>query len=460
MAETDVLVVASPDDEEALSVSTFASDGYDVLEVTDATAAVARLDGERPGCLVVHARADWTAVFERAAASDPPIPVVLVVDGDGDAATAVVGAVEWGVVTTPDDILVGVEEALEADARLRERYRASEQLASFFEHSPDPTLEYEFADGEPVIRAVNRAFVETFGYDREGVVGRPMNDVLVPPEKTDEATHLDERVAAGEEVTAEVRRETADGQQAFLFKNIPVDVADGGLDGYGIYVDISAQKARERRLQEQNDRLNDFASVVTHDLRGPMGVLKNHLDIARHTGDIEHVEQAGDALERMDEFVRDLLQLAREGEDLTGLEPVSLAETAETAWNHVATGDAGLALADNRHLLADSGRLTQLLENLYINAVQHNDGDVTLTVGATDDGQGFFVADDGRGIPQEERNQVFKSGYTTDDGTGYGLTIVRQVASAHGWDVAIAASDDGGARFEFRDVAFADERDA
>ena len=63
---------------------------------------------------------------------------------------------------------------------------------------------------------------------------------------------------------------------------------------------------------------------------------------------------------------------------------------------------------------------------------------------------GFAVADDGPGIPADDRDRVFESGYTTGDGTGLGLAIVKTIAEAHGWTVSVTESDAGGARFVVR----------
>jgi len=95
----------------------------------------------------------------------------------------------------------------------------------------------------------------------------------------------------------------------------------------------------------------------------------------------------------------------------------------------------------------------ELFENLFRNAIEHNDGTVTLTVGQLDstDGDGFFVADDGSGIPADQRDRIFDHGYTMDDeSTGFGLSIVADIVDAHDWDITVAESEGGGARFEIR----------
>jgi signal transduction histidine kinase len=74
-----------------------------------------------------------------------------------------------------------------------------------------------------------------------------------------------------------------------------------------------------------------------------------------------------------------------------------------------------------------------------------------VTVGDLDGG--FYVEDDGPGVPEDDRESVFTAGYSTaDDGTGFGLSIVKQVTDAHGWSIALTESGAGGARFEITGV--------
>ena len=99
----------------------------------------------------------------------------------------------------------------------------------------------------------------------------------------------------------------------------------------------------------------------------------------------------------------------------------------------------------------DASRVQELFGNLFRNAREHAGADATIRVGPLQDG--FYVEDDGPGIPPDKRDDVLQSGFTTSaEGTGFGLTIVSQIADAHDWNIDITAGQDGGARFEFHGV--------
>ncbi|WP_318570762.1 ATP-binding protein [Salinigranum marinum] len=236
---------------------------------------------------------------------------------------------------------------------------------------------------------------------------------------------------------------------------------------------VSVDLARRRttdRLRRQNAQLEQFAAVVSHDLRNPINVIEGSLELAAETGDAEHFARAQRAIDRMDRLVDDLLSLARAGETIDDPEPVSLSAVADRAWRTTETDGATLVVDADRTVVADESRLRQLFANLFRNSVEHGSTSSRPSADATDgseDGDesdgvtvrvepladGFAVVDDGPGIPAGEREQVFESGYSTaEDGTGFGLSIVAQVAEAHGWNVSLRDGDGGGARFEFTGV--------
>ena len=208
---------------------------------------------------------------------------------------------------------------------------------------------------------------------------------------------------------------------------------------------------QEAELRRQNERLEKFASVVSHDLRNPLNVAMARVDIMGDEFQSDHLETTGDALDRMERLIEDLLTLARQGKTIDELGVVSLGAIAEDCWQSVETAEAELVVDTDARIRADRSRLQQLLGNLVRNAIEHGSDDVTITIGTVEGG--FYVADDGPGIPADEREQVFDVGYTTsEEGTGFGLMIVEGIVDAHGWTVRVTDSETGGARVEITGV--------
>ncbi|MDT3433741.1 PAS domain S-box protein [Haloarcula sp. 1CSR25-25] len=233
----------------------------------------------------------------------------------------------------------------------------------------------------------------------------------------------------------------------------------------GIDRDITERKRREQELEDTNERLEEFTSIVSHDLRNPLSVAEGRIELARGERDSDHLDSASDALERMRTLIDDLLAAAHDEQSEVD-EVVALADTAEQSWHNVETDGAELTVETDAVVRADRSRVEQLLENLFSNSVEHGStssrpgaddsvehggDDVRVTVGELEGG--FYVEDDGDGIDEADRSRVFETGYSTSDaGTGFGLWIVEEIADAHGWTVTVGEGSDGGARFEFTGV--------
>jgi len=245
-----------------------------------------------------------------------------------------------------------------------------------------------------------------------------------------------------------------DQEEWNLTSKAPLYDDDGEIQGLvGVTRQITERKRYEQRLERQNERLEEFVSLVSHDLRNPLNVASGQLELAREECESERLDRVERAHDRMETLIGDLLQLAREGEEAQDLEPVRLKALVDRCVETVDTGDASVVVESDLQFRADAGRLHQLLENLVANAVEHGGDDVTVTVGRLPDEPGFYVADDGPGIPEDDREHVFDAGYSTSDsGTGFGLSIVEEIAEAHGWEVRVTDSVEGGARFEITGV--------
>lgn len=224
------------------------------------------------------------------------------------------------------------------------------------------------------------------------------------------------------------------------------------------------QRRATTRLKRQNEHLDSFASLVTHDLRNPLNVAMGRLQLARsdpsgpHGGggreQADHLTAVDRALTRMNDLIEDVMILtwSKQTLDAGDRTPCRLAEVAAESWNHVDTDGATLCTDDDGLVLhVHEDRLRRLLENLFRNAVEHGGDAVSVRVGGGDGG--FFVEDDGPGIPADEREAVLREGYSSNEqGTGLGLSIVTSIVEAHGWSLSVTESEDGGARFEVTEV--------
>ncbi|WP_277424153.1 HAMP domain-containing sensor histidine kinase [Halorubrum sp. CSM-61] len=194
------------------------------------------------------------------------------------------------------------------------------------------------------------------------------------------------------------------------------------------------------------------------DLRTPLNVAQGRVDLERSARDSDHLEIAARSLDRMEDLIADVLTMARQGHEIEETELVSLDATAAECWDGVRTESATLTVAEDLRFKADPGRARHLFENLFRNSIEHggsDDGgsDVSVRVGPLDDGNGFYVEDDGPGIPAADRDRVFETGFTTGtERLGLGLAIVEGVVDAHGWAIATGESAEGGVRFEVSGV--------
>ncbi|NGM70481.1 PAS domain S-box protein [Natronolimnobius sp. AArcel1] len=339
---------------------------------------------------------------------------------------------------------VGFQDDVTREKTYESKLRSqAARLEALLEHSPDMITIHD-ADG--VIHDVNQRMCDELGYTEEELTGTAVWDIDPTADPT-RARAFWESLPTNSPRRFEGELERADGT------TVPVEIhlIRLNLDGKDRFVamdrDISDQKQRQEELLERNERLDRFTSILSHDLRNPLQLAQGRLQLLKEDCESEHFDDIDYALTRMDALIEDVLTLAQVGNDAMEIESVSLSDLVEDCWTTVATDTAALEIETEQTIQADEKQLHQLFENLFRNAVEHADETVTVTVGDTE--TGFYIEDNGPGIPAAARDDIFDAGYTTaDDGTGFGLHIVARVVDAHEWAVSITEGETEGARFE------------
>ncbi len=351
------------------------------------------------------------------------------------------------------------EELEELTTQLEEQYQY------LFEQAPVMAVVTRSDNGTPIIEDCNRLFVDTLGYEKEAVLEQELAAFYTPESRQELLSQGGyDRALRGEFVREDRQLVTADGETIeTLVRAVPrYDARTDIVGTLALFIDISERKA----LEQEKQRLQEFASVISHDLRNPLNVAAGRVELAQEECDSDHLGNAADALDRMDELIDGLLRLAQSGDHLDDVVSIDLETVVGDCWQNVETPGATIVTETTQTIRGDPSRVRQLFENLFRNsvehgstgsqvppgdAVEHGGTDVTVTVGALENG--FYVEDDGPGIPEDERVDVFEPGYSNATrGTGFGLSIVRQVAEAHDWTIQITEGTDGGARFEITGV--------
>ncbi|WP_458207845.1 PAS domain S-box protein [Haladaptatus sp. NG-SE-30] len=332
----------------------------------------------------------------------------------------------------------------------KEREHELEQAETMLETVEDGVY---VLDEELRLVAVNDALASITGYSEDTLLGASAS-LLTDEESLEVGREMQEELREGERDAATIETEfkCSDGSQVPVeVRFAPLAIEDEFRGTVGVVRDITERKEREEALQQQNERLDTFASALAHELRNPLSIAQGYLDIAWSNQDDVAFEEVDMALDRIENVLDSLLFISRGGGSVDTTTSIDLRETAEEAWSAVDTANAALNIESTREVTADRDHLGLLFENLFRNSVEHGGDDVTVRVGVLPDG--FYVEDDGPGISKETRKHVFEPGYSTSKvGMGVGLTLTRQLSKAYGWECTATEGRDGGARFEFTDV--------
>ena len=355
-----------------------------------------------------------------------------------------------------------------------ERERRGRELAQYETIVETAPIGLFVLDEDARISWANEEFIQVFAETESELLGIPFPELIdrgyFEPESIPEyvdnvrtllSSDTDEKV-----VNHEVRFSGPDGERHRYEASVALLPLDDGefCGSVHAFRNVTAQRTYERELERQNDRLEQFASLVSHDLRNPLNVAQGHANVIAGEVDHESVSEVAWALDRMAELIDDLLGLAWSGDEVRDPTAVALDDVVDDAWTAVDTADASLEIdgIEDVTIVGDAGRIKRLLENLIRNSVEHGPPEerqrpLSIRVGWLDgepadddtspDGS-LFIEDDGRGLPDDV--DIFESGVTTnEEGTGLGLAIVAEIADAHGWELNAIDRTEGGARFEF-----------
>lgn len=307
-----------------------------------------------------------------------------------------------------------------------------------------------------IIQYESPSLQRIFGYEPADLVGDNVFQCIHPDDRQIALETFSELIdsAAGERTErVELRFRHNDGGWIWV-ETRGINEKASEIGGYVVSSrDITERKEYECELEQERDRLERFASILSHDLRNPLNVAQGQLGFAQEECESEHLAAVARAHDRIEALIDGILAVTYEGAAEPQVDAVDLRTMGEACWQNVETKAATLTIEADQRLLADESQCQRILENLMRNAAEHGGDAVTVTIGTLEDG--FYVEDDGRGLPHDAPETLLEDGFSTKEGgTGLGLSIVREIVESHEWQLRIQEGDDGGVRFEIRGVTF------
>ncbi|RQG98082.1 PAS domain S-box protein [Natrarchaeobius chitinivorans] len=399
-----------------------------------ASAFRAALDGERQVVEPEYAGREWV------------VRVVPLTDDDGNA---------FGGMTLAQDIT----DRKERKRALAESKRRYQTLVDHFPNGAvglyDETLSYTIVGG---------SLLDELGIASEDVVGSSIYD-RYPDEIVEQYGHYFDSVFEGESNAFELEYHDRHLQAHTL----PVRNTDGEIDAGMLMVqDVTERKEYERKLEASNERLEQFAYAISHDLQEPLRMVSSYLQLVddRYADELdedaeEFIEFAVDGADRMREMIEALLEYSRVETEGDPLEPTDLDGVLEDAIENlhlqIEDADAEITAEDLPRVRGDAGQLRQVFQNILSNAIEYSgDEPPRITVSAErEDGQCVVsIRDRGIGIDPEDQERVFdvfERLHNREDhpGTGVGLALCQRIVERHGGDIWVDSEPGAGATFSF-----------
>ncbi|XGI83542.1 PAS domain S-box protein [Halorutilales archaeon Cl-col2-1] len=306
-----------------------------------------------------------------------------------------------------------------------------------FNRFQSPVIDFKIVNSRPVIRDVNTAFTETFGYEKDEVLNKSINDIIVPNFLSEEANKFDKRTEEGKVNNAIVERETANGIRKFVYMGIPY--GDGeDKRGFAVYLDIHSYKQKESRLMVLH-------RILRHNLRNSITVISGFADKIESVSDdeeiLESIQSINERTEYLSHISRESDRIKRALEKDFENRPVDIAEIVKDIRDEYTElyPKASIEISvDEPVCVKADPAVNMAIKSLVENSIEHNDladPEVMLKTDCCSKGSNWIelhVIDNAPIIPEQEKETITGDSYTDElrHGSGLGLWLVKWITES------------------------------
>jgi PAS domain S-box-containing protein len=343
--------------------------------------------------------------------------------------------------------------------------KAEKLLSQLFENAPMGIVMLGFDDE---ILKINKGFEQIFGYTPNEVVGRYINDIIVPVGLEEEGIELSKDSGKGDMVYRESLRVSKDQEMVpVMIYTLPV-IHDGQRLGvYGIYVDLRQRVKVEEELKVRNLELDNFVYKVSHDLRSPLASILGLINLVKLEGgfkdSLEYLKLMENQVHKLDHFIHDVLSHSKNLKMSIISSSINFKEVIDKCISDLSylSGFEKVVkniTIENDDFVSDKWRVNEIFRNLIANSIKYKDRNkekclLNISVLASKDSCEITISDNGMGILAESIPHVFEMFYRATDtskGSGIGLYIVKNAVEKLSGTIEIESEHGEGTCFKIK----------
>ncbi|MCE2734063.1 MAG: PAS domain S-box protein [Chryseotalea sp.] len=342
--------------------------------------------------------------------------------------------------------------------------RKNEMLfTQLFESAPMAVV---MLDERGRVHLVNNGFTEMFGFDKETLQGRNLNDFIVPEDLKNEGIDLNNLITSHRVVSIETIRKHKTGRLInVILYGVPVTLENQTIGIYGVYVDITDRKSVEEELKTRNTELDNFVYKVSHDLRAPLSSILGLVNLARLPGNtdnpMDYINLIGEKVDRLDHFISDVLSHSKNLKLDVAVAKVDLREViahtfSDLSYLHGASEIKQNVSIEGIDFYNDPWRVAEILRNLISNSIKYRNLDhriqseINIKIRIDHLRADISFTDNGIGIDPDSLDRIFEMFFRASeqsDGSGIGLYIVKNAVDKLGGQISVQSKVGIGTRF-------------
>jgi len=327
--------------------------------------------------------------------------------------------------------------------RIQEELEFSENLyRMLFERTGTANLTF---DEEANIKMMNSRMEKLSSYTREEVVGKKKWTDFIPEPELSMMVKYNE-LRKEDPHLAPIQYESRFIDKNGSIKNILLNVNQ--LPETNIFVaslmDITSKKKIEKELKEQREELSEFAHLMAHDIRNSLSAMEGFIDLHSETKEDSYLEKVNKQTLYLRGLLDRSIELAEAGQSVEKSDNVDLNELVKSVAEMILPKGMKIEQKNLTNVQADKSKLSQILKNLFENAVIHGKPkNITVKQLETDDEIILVIRNDGEKISPKVVEDAFETSFSTKEMLEWhGLTIVKKLVTAHGWNIRLDEYDE------------------